>query len=312
MLWSRLALGLLFLTPCLSTLVADTLAREPDRVLDLWPDSAPGEQTREIGHPQPQRASEKPPATRIGGITQPQIMMFSPPQPSGSGAAVLIFPGGGYNYVVVDKEGSEVAEWLNQLGVTAFVVRYRTKLPGQPGGEAWQRPLQDGQRAVRLVRSQADQLKIDPTKIGVLGFSAGGQAAALVATRFEKPAYTETDAVDRISCRPDFCMLVYPAYLVDTKSGLLSDLVTVTKQTPPSFLAHAHDDSVTSLSSVQFYIALKHNGVPAELHIYQNGGHGYGARPVANSDVASWNQRAADWLERRELAKRSQVEAPHK
>lgn len=300
MLLSRWTLGCLFLCT-LSSIAQQSIAREPDRVLELWPGKAPGENTADAGQPLPTRANENPPATRIGSITRPQLELFSAKTSTGNNPAVLIFPGGGYNYVVVDKEGSEVAEWLNSLGVTALVVRYRTKLKDQAASELWQRPLQDGQRAVRLVRSNAAELGVDPSKIGVIGFSAGGQAAALVATRSSLPAYSAADAVDQSSCRPDFCMLVYPAYLVDAKGGALSELVTLDKQTPPSFLAHAHDDGVTSLSSVMFYIGLRKIEVPAELHIYQDGGHGYGARPVANSDVAGWNLRAAEWMKRRGL-----------
>ncbi len=277
-------------------------ARQPDRVLDIWPNLAPGETTGDIGKALPTRATEIPPATRIAGITRPQLHFYASPSAKENTAAALIFPGGGYNYVVVDKEGSEIAEWLNGLDVHAFVVHYRTKLAGQAADAMWKRPVQDGQRAIRIVRQKASELKIAVDKIGVIGFSAGGNAAGLVATRFGQPDYQPLDDVDRLSCRPDFAMLIYPWQLANSAGDNLSELVTVGKNTPPTFLAHAHDDRVTPLSSVYFYAALQKNGVSGELHIYQNGGHGYGARPVANSEVASWTVRAADWLRLRCLS----------
>jgi acetyl esterase/lipase len=164
-----------------------------------------------------------------------------------------------------------------------------------------ERPLQDGQRAVSLVRQHADEWGLKPDRIGVLGFSAGGQAAALVTTRFASRSYKSRDAVDENSCRPDFSMLVYPWRLIDDETGQLRDVLKVSKETPPTLLIHAHNDSATSLSSVLFYADLKRSGVPAELHIYETGGHGYGMRPVRNSNVGTWPARAADWLRRREM-----------
>ena len=142
---------------------------------------------------------------------------------------------------------------------------------------------------------QADKWGVKPNRIGVIGFSAGGQAGALVTTRFQKRDYEAVDDVDDVSCRPDFSLLLYPWQLVDD-TGELKKFITVTPQTPPTFLVHAHDDPHTSLSSVQFYSAMKRLKLPAELHIYQNGGHGYGMRPVENSNVDTWPDRAADWM----------------
>ncbi|HBL42291.1 MAG TPA: xylanase, partial [Planctomycetaceae bacterium] len=225
-----------------------------------------------------------------------------------NGTAVLIFPGGGYNYVVADKEGSETAEWLNSLGITAFVAHYRTKEP-KPRAQtdaslppSSERPLQDGQRAVSLVRKRAAEWGIKPDRIGVIGFSAGGQAAALISTRFEERAYSAADEVDEISCRPDFSMLIYPWRLVDENTGELNKVLTINKTTPPTLMIHAHNDHATPISSILFYTALKKNGVSGELHIYENGGHGYGMRPVEDSNVDTWPDRAADWLRQRSLA----------
>lgn len=284
-------------------------AREPDAIIDIWPGLAPGETTRETGAKLPRRATEDPPATRVKDITRPQLYVFQPPAEKRNGTAVLIFPGGGYSYVVTDKEGSEAAEWLNGLGITAFVVHYRTKQQKIPPTQTnkklppfSERPLQDGQRALSLVRKRAAEWGIKPDQIGVIGFSAGGQAASLVTTRFKDRSYKPHDKIDDVSCRPDFSLLIYPWRLLDQKTGVLNEVVTVSKNTPPTFLAHAHNDSATPLSSILFYTALKKNGVGAELHIYETGGHGYGMRPVEKSDVDTWTDRAEDWLRQRSLS----------
>lgn len=274
-------------------------AREPDRVIDLWSGPAPGETTRHSGDTLPRRKNEDPPATRITNITRPQLEIFDPDPALAGRAAVVILPGGGYNYVVRDKEGSEAAEWLNRLGVTGCVLRYRTK----DGSDRplWQRPVQDGQRAVSLLRARAEDWQLDSDAIGLLGFSAGGQAASIVATRFDKRTYRCGDEIDSASCRPDFVLLIYPWQLVDADTGRLKGEVAVTPHTPPTFLVHAHDDSATSLSSVLFYTALKQHGVPGELHIYETGGHGYGLRAVEGSRIHSWPSRAEEWLQGREI-----------
>ncbi len=282
------------------------VARDADRVVDIWPGLAPGESTRNVGEVLPRRPNEDPPATRVKSITRPRLHVFHPPGPAAnwSGASVLIFPGGAYNYVVTDKEGSEAAAWLNRHGITGIVVHYRTKQAARTQTNSdlpklSERPLQDGQRAVSLVRHHASEWGLNPDRIGVLGFSAGGQAAALVTTRFESRSYKSQNAVDETSCRPDFSMLVYPWRLVDDETGQLREVLKISKQTPPTFLIHAHNDNATSISSVLFYIGLKRSGIPAELHIYETGGHGYGMRPVRNSNVATWPARAGDWLRRR-------------
>lgn len=305
---------MMFLIAAMSvSLLCRTEAREPDAVIDIWPGMAPGETTRETGTKLARRATENPPATRVKDITRPQLHVFQPAADKRNGAAILIFPGGGYNYVVTDKEGSEAAEWLNELGITAFVVHYRGKQQKTPSVQTntklppfSERPLQDGQRALSLVRKRAAEWDLKPDRIGVIGFSAGGQAAALVTTRFDERSYQPTDALDEVSCRPDFSLLVYPWRLIDDKTGTLNEVFTVSKSTPPTFLAHAHNDGATPLSSILFYTALKKNGVGSELHIYETGGHGYGMRPVENSDVDTWTDRAEDWLRQRSLISATQ------
>ena len=283
----------------LFVLASTSQAREPDEIVDIWPNLPAGEVENNTGEQLARRPNEDPPATRIEKITFPRLFVYQPAAEERNGTAVLVFPGGGYNYVVVDKEGSEVADWLNPLGVTVFVVHYRTKRDRREP-ESWVRPLQDGQRAVSLLRARAGKWGLKPDRIGVVGFSAGGQAAALVTTRFQKRSYESTDEIDEVSCRPDFSLLLYPWQLVDD-SGTLKEFVTITPQTPPTFLVHTHDDVHTSLSSVQYYAAMKRLKLPAELHIYNNGGHGYGMRPVTNSNVDTWPDRAAEWMRQRGL-----------
>lgn len=283
-------LGLCFFTTSL-------LAREPDRVVDVWPGLAPGETTKEAGTPVIRKTVETPPATRIGSITHPTLWFYEPLAERRTGAVVLICPGGGYNYVVVDKEGSEVAEWLNAQGITGVVLRYRTKDARTP---VWKRPLQDAQRAMSLLRAQAAERKYDPQRVGVIGFSAGGNLAALTTTRFDTRAYDPVDAIDANSCRPDFAMLIYPWQLLDGQSQL-SEEFPITAKTPPTFLVHTHDDGSTSLGSVWFYARLKEAKIPAELHVYEAGGHGYGLRPVAGTTIHKWIDPAADWVKLRKI-----------
>jgi len=270
------------------------VADEPPRTVPVWPDLAPGETTHHEGEALPRRPNENPPATRIGQITRPTLDIYEPPAEQRKGAVVIILPGGGYNYVVADKEGSEAARWLNTLGVTGCVLKYRTRT--SPADSGWQRPLQDAQRAVSLVRSHAAKWKLDASSVGMLGFSAGGQAAALATTRFDVRSYESIDSIDQTSCRPDFALLIYPWNLWDAKTDALLETLTVTPRTPPTFLVHAHDDGSSSLGSVLFYAALKRHKVPAELHVYQTGGHGYGLREVKGSVVHTWPQRAEEWL----------------
>lgn len=292
----------LLVSLCCLMLVGRLSAREPNQVHTIWTGKAPGETTQNQGETLPRRPNENPPATRITGITEPTLHIYNPPADKANGTAVLIFPGGGYNYVVADKEGSEAADWLNELGITAFVLHYRTKPKDGWGAEpTWRRPLQDGQRAVSYLRYFAKKHGMRTDRIGVMGFSAGGQAAALVDTRFSHRDYEPKDEIDQVSCRPDFCVLVYPWQIADEKAGGLIEAVTVTKDTPPTLLVHAHDDGATSLSSIYFYTAMKKQGLPCELHIYETGGHGYGMRPVKGSHIHTWPDRVTDWLRQRKL-----------
>lgn len=272
-------------------------------VVAIWPDLAPGETSKQTGTTLPGNKSEHPPITRVEGITSPTMDVFAP-SGSPSGTAMLILPGGGFRYVVPDLEGSEAAKIFNRLGITAFVLNYRTTSKGPTG--AWRRPLQDSQRAIRFLRANARRWNLDQNKIGLLAFSAGGQVGAIHIGAFGD-AYEPIDAVDGQSHRPDFAMLVYPWNLVNPATDTLMPEIRIAKGAPPTFLVHTHDDNSSSLGAVYVYAALKKQGVSAELHVYQNGGHGYGVRSRPNSSIGTWSDRAVEWLQIRGLGK---VSAP--
>jgi acetyl esterase/lipase len=266
--------------------------------LDLWPGQPPGE-THSIG---PEHDVTKPSdhlvggrrVIRLGNVSRPTITLYRPNKEIDTGAAVLIAPGGGYQILAWDLEGTEVAEWLASVGVTGILLKYRVPpRPGEPADEPPVRPLQDAQRAMSLVRSRAREWGIDPHRIGMLGFSAGGNLTVRTATLTDR-AYTPVDAVDRVSSRPDFMILVYPAFLAWGEG--LAFWLHVTQETPPAFFVHAEDDSAADPeSSIRTYLALKKAGVPAELHLYPTGGHGYGLRPT-HDPVTTWPARCLDWL----------------
>jgi acetyl esterase/lipase len=283
-------------------------AAEKPVTLDLWPGQPPGES----GPPGEERDTAKPEdrivggkrVVRLGNVSRPTLTLFRPPKEKDTGAAVVIAPGGGYSILAWDLEGEEVAEWLNTLGVTGIVLKYRVpRRPGQPADQPPVGPLQDAQRAVSLVRTRAKEWGIDPARIGMLGFSAGGHLAAETATNFDRRAYEPVDETDRASCRPDFLVLVYPAYLLAKDGSSLAPEIRVSKETPPAFLAHAGDDSINAENSVRLYLALKRVGVPAELHVYPTGGHGYGLRRT-EEPVTTWPERCEAWLRKQGLLKR--------
>jgi acetyl esterase/lipase len=267
-----------------------TLAGEP---ILLWPGVAPGE-TGEIGpeREQPKKAGDS--TIRLTDVTRPSLEVFLPPREKTTGLAVVICPGGGYNILAYNKEGTEVAQWLNTIGAAGIVLKYR--VPARKGRQRHEAPLQDAQRALGMVRQRAREWMIDPDRIGVLGFSAGGHVAATLSNQYEKRTYPRVDEADDLSCRPSFALLMYPAYLVDRKEGnTLAPELNVTARTPPTFLAQTEDDGVGVECSLFYYLALKNAKVPAEMHLYPDGGHGYGLRPSAHT-VSTWPQRAEEWL----------------
>jgi acetyl esterase/lipase len=259
---------------------------------DVWPGLAPGETTRNRGEILPFRENEKPRVTRVVKISQPTFTVHLAAQPNG--AAAVILPGGGFGKVVPDKEGTEVAQWLNQQGIAAFVLSYRTtednRIPG------WVKPLQDAQRMMALVRSQVKLYGLKADRIGIAGFSAGGQVAAKLLCDQGKLSYQRIDEVDDVSHRPDFAMLIYPWRIYDAATGSLIDGVKVSADVPPTFIVHTDDDASTSLGAVLFYAELKKLKITSELHVYGNGGHGYGLREVPGSQISTWTNHAAHWL----------------
>lgn len=246
-------------------------------------------------------------------VSIPTLSIFLPKESKPNQTAVLIFPGGGYQHLAIDKEGTKVAEWLNTLGIAAFVVKYRL-----PSHKIMKNksigPLQDAQEAMRYVRKNADKYNIDPNKIGIIGFSAGGHLASTLATHYDDKVY---DTNSQISARPDFSLLIYPVISMvehvthkGSQMSLLGEHASqdvldyfsnekrVTPQTPPTFLVHASDDpTVMPENSVNYYLALKNNGVPAELHIYEKGGHGFGLGVQDTSKF--WTRDCEEWLKTR-------------
>ncbi len=269
-------------------------------VISIWPDKAPGETTANLGVKLPPKKAD-PSITRVKGITKPTLMAYLAPPEKSTGAAVVVLPGGGFKYVVPNLEGSETAKFLNDLGISVFVLSYRTKAGGN-SKNLWKRPLQDSQRAVRYLRTYWEKFAINPEKIGLLAFSAGGQVGAMHLGDIA-PDYEAVDAVDQQDHRVNFAMLVYPWRTLDPKSGKLLPQIQISKSAPPTFIVHTDDDASTALGAVAIYSALKRASVSAELHIYQNGGHGYGTRSRNNSAIGSWSARATDWLKIRKIGR---------
>jgi acetyl esterase/lipase len=271
------------------------------QVILLWPEGVPGIL--------PDAGPELLVDARVSNVHVPTLTAYPAPAGQAVSAAVIICPGGSYMRLAIEKEGDAVAEWLHSLGVSAFVLKYRLKEYGQPA------PLRDVLRAIRVVRSQAGSWRVDPGKIGVMGFSAGGHLASSAATLFDAPEGKTGAALDAVSARPDFAVLVYPVISMEppvahagSRENLLGpdpppDLVRrwstetqVTAATPPTFLLHGADDqSVPAENSVRFYQALRRAGVPAELHIYEHGPHGFALAPDVGP-ASGWPTRCAEWL----------------
>jgi len=233
---------------------------------------------------------------RITNVSEPTITIYPASEELATGAALLVCPGGGYNILAYDLEGDEICSWLNDIGITAVLLKYR--VPRREGLEKHEAPLQDAQRAMGYIRAHANELNIDPTRIGIMGFSAGAHLSAMLSNNYSKRNYPVIDAADRVSCRPDFCLLVYPAYL-NAENFQLSPELKVSAGTPPTMLIQTEDDKSYINSSLFYYYALKEAGVPAWMHLYSVGGHGYGIRDTG-ARVNEWPDRAEDWF--RELS----------
>jgi acetyl esterase/lipase len=266
-------------------------------VVTLWPKGAPGMNTTTGPEADTSTATSEmvagEPVVRLGNVSVPTLTVYEPKE-TRNDAAMVVFPGGGYKILAMDVEGTEVCDWLTARGVTCFLLKYRVPDTGPypKSDEA----LQDAQRAVGLVRARAAEWKLNPTKIGVLGFSAGGHLAAAVSTHYAKRLYRRVDAADDVSCRPDFAVVAYPGYLALADKGFAyTPDVPVTKETPPTFLVQAEDDPVHVENAVDYFLALKSVGVPTELHVYAEGGHGYGLRRT-KLPVTGWPDLVDAWM----------------
>lgn len=275
----------------------------------LWPDGAPGDP----GATSAEADATKPtdakiagrPVIRLGNVTAPTITLYRAPDDKATGAAVIVCPGGGYHILAYDLEGTEICEWLNSIGVTAVLLKYR--VPAREGRPRYAAPLEDLQRAIGVVRLRATDWGVDPDRVGVLGFSAGGHLAALASTQGGRRAYDRVDDADDQSCQPDFALLIYPAYLTkrnDPKA--VAAEFNITSGTAPTFLVQTQDDSVPVQSSIFYAVALVTAKVPVELHVYPTGGHGYGLRR-SDHFVTTWPQRAEDWMRSRGLLTRASI-----
>ena len=275
--------------------------------IPLWPGAVPDAQPvagLEFSRTTKDLIAGKP-VVLVENVSEPTLT-FYPPKHMNTGVAVIVFPGGGYNLLAIDLEGSEVCDWLASRGITGVLLKYR--VPGS--GSHWDAQLkrqlepkaptalEDAQRTIGLVRMHAAQWHIDPRKIGVLGFSAGGHLVADVSTHFERRLYQSVDTADRISCRPDFGVAIYPGHMLEntTNEFQLNPKVPVTTNTPPMFIVQAEDDPVDEVqNSLVYYIALKNAGVPAELHLYAEGGHAFGLRRT-DFPITGWPELMEKWL----------------
>lgn len=297
---SKCLLTLSVMAVAAASLLAQTPAWQPAPghvTLHLWPNGAPGATPNPAPEVDTTTAKEPliagKPLIRLGNVSDPTLTLYTP-KGMNTGAAVVVFPGGGYQILAIDLEGTEVCDWLNSIGVNCILLKYRVPNSGPyPKSSA---ALQDAQRALGMVRQHASEWHIDSNRIGVLGFSAGGHLAAALSNDYEKRIYPTVDAADQLSCRHDFAVIIYPGYLALAEENFeLNPAIHVTAQTPPTFLVQAEDDPVHVENSIVYFMALKHAGVPAEMHIYTQGGHGYGLRPTV-LPITHWPQLADTWL----------------
>lgn len=269
--------------------------------LPLWPNGVPGATAPATNAPpEVDTTTTKDnliagkPLIRLGNVSTPTITLYKPAKANGAVPAVVVFPGGGYHILAIDLEGTEVCDWLNESGLACVLLKYRVPNSGPyPKSAA---ALQDAQRAMGLTRQHADEWGIDPKRLGVLGFSAGGHLAAALSTHFEKRLYDRVDAADDLSCRPDFAVVVYPGYLALQDQNMATNPdIKPTSDTPPTIIIQAEDDPVHVENATNYFLQLKEAKVPAELHIYAEGGHGYGLRRTSQP-VTAWPLLVEKWL----------------
>lgn len=287
---------------------------DPVETIDLWPAGAPGMPISPPVETVVERSVDPTFHDRaVYGITRPRMVVFRPKTPNG--AAVIITPGGGYKWVVVDKEGYELGRWLSERGYTVFILFYR--LPGEGWAAGADVVLQDTQRAVRLVRFRAAEFGVSPTRIGVMGFSAGGHASADLAARFGAPVYVPVDRADAESAAPDFAASIYPVVTMQapyahkgSREKLLgasptpererhySPHLNIPDKAPPQFILHAEDDDAVPVeNAVMLHAALKAKGIAVEMHLFAEGGHGFGLRRARGKPIEIWPQLFVTWAQ---------------
>jgi acetyl esterase/lipase len=290
---------LLTVSLLLGVFATGLVAAESPRVVDVWPGKTPGDVG--IEGQEKSRIYQSPligePTKLITNVTRPTLTIYSPPKDKNTGTAMLICPGGGYHELFWELEGEEVAAWLNSLGMTGIILKYRCpRRSGDVKGEPPLGPQLDAQRAVSLVRSRASEWGIDPHKIGMIGFSAGGHLSLATATNFEKRLYEPQDSIDEVSCRPDFAVLCYSGYLKAKDKDEIWPGIRIPANTPPILLAHSSDDKISvPENSVIMYLALQRAKIPAELHIYATGNHDFGVRQNEKLP-SSWTRLCVAWL----------------
>jgi len=237
-------------------------------------------------------------------VSRPTLTVY-PPRGKRTGAAVIVFPGGGYRILAMDLEGTEVCDWLTSRGITCVLLKYRVPNAG-PNWEQFcgcdtttrsSMPLEDAQRTLGLVRHHAAEWRVDPRKVGVLGFSAGGHLVAQISTRYDRRLYAPVDAADSESCRPDFAIALYPGHMFDYERNALNSDIHFTRDTPPTFIVHAENDKVDGVSNALVYFdEMKNAGALVEMHLYAEGGHAFGLRPT-KLPITAWPHLAETWLE---------------
>jgi len=274
----------------LLTAVCAVQAAEPI-VVKLWPNGAPEPE----GFVKPAERDIPPKdekdVKRLTDVTDPTISIYKPEKPNGT--AVVVAPGGGYNILAIQHEGTQVCEWLNSMGVTGVLLKYR--VPDRKGTKQGEIPLQDAQRAMGIVRHRAGEWGIKPDKIGFLGFSAGGHLCVMTTLHANERTYPRDAALEAEDATPNFSIPVYPAYLTHKDGFELKPEMKVTPKSPPICLVHAHDDRITPAGSALLYLEYKKLNLPAELHIYVKGGHGYGMKK-SGQPVNSWPDRVGEWM----------------
>ena len=293
-----MALGLM-LALGVSAMVRADDAGKP-MVIDLWPGAAPGE-TGTVA--EEKLTTKNGTVTSITNVSKPTLSVYRPAADKNSGVAIVVCPGGGYTNLAWDHEGEQVARWLNSIGVTAAVLKYRVpRREGTPRGEPPIQALMDAQRAISLVRSKASDWGVDTKRVGVLGFSAGGHLGAWVSTNYDKRAYDAVDDADKTDLRPDFAVLIYAGGVSRRGSDSLTPEIKIDSKTPPTFLVHATNDRSENRAALLYLRLAAARGVPQELHLYATGGHGFECGP-AKQPYAAWPQRCEEWLRTIEVLK---------